>query len=501
MSKLHNNLYIVALGAAAGSLEALKQFFQTMPLEAPFAFVVISVDYSSQQLAQQIKRPVTELQAGMTLRAAQVYLLTQPMTLKATKVYKCPKTSLIIDTFLHALAQEQGAQAIAIILSGNGNDGCQGISRIKQQNGMVIIQTPSSAQFNSMPQSALNSGQFDWVLLPAAMPTALLQAIYPHQPDSERHYIAQLEQTLAATRQALQATAHQLEVAQTTEEQLCAAHNARYKHAELALRHSEERLQLVTSIGQIGICEWEIESNDLFWDEMTFQLYGLDSTQCSLSYETWYNSLHPEDQQAVEAQLKSILVSEQQCFDLHFRIVRPDGNLRHIHARIQIRRDPKGQALSLLGINWDVTEEIQARQALQESEERFRLITETVQDVFWMSTPGVQKMLYVSPAYEQIWGYSCASLYQNPRSFFDAVHPEDKEQLIKGLTEHAHGKWMFEYRIVTPQGAVRWIRDRGYPIVDATGELRLMTGTASDITAIKQTEQLLKNTQRLAHIG
>jgi len=480
---MHNNFYIVALGAAAGSLDALKQFFQAMPVEAPFAFVVISVDYSSQLLAQHLNRPVEELKAGMCLRPAQVYLLAQPMTMKAAKVYECPNASLIIDTFFHSLAQEQGALAIGIILSGNGNDGCQGIDHIKQHKGMVIIQTPSSARFNSMPQSALNTGQFDWVLLPAAMPTALMHVIYP---DSERHYIAQLEQTLAATRQALQA----LKVVQSTEEHLC--------HAELAL---EERLQLVTSIGQIGICEWEIDSNDLFWDEMTFQLYGLDPAHCSLSYETWYNSLHPEDQQAVEAQLKSILASEQQCFELHFRIIRPDGNLRHIHARVQIRRDPKGQPLSLLGINWDVTEEIQARQALQDSEERFRLITETVQDVFWMSTPGVQKMLYVSPAYEQIWGYSCASLYQNPRSFFDAIHPEDKEQLIQGLTEHAHGKWMFEYRIITPQGEIRWIRDRSYPIVDATGELRLMTGTASDITAMKQTEQLLKNTQRLAHLG
>ena len=66
---------------------------------------------------------------------------------------------------------------------------------------------------------------------------------------------------------------------------------------------------------------------------------------------------------------------------------------------------------------------IQAEEAVRESEQHLRLVTENIQDVFWMSTPGIQEMIYVSPAYEKIWGRTCASLYDSPQSFMDAIHP------------------------------------------------------------------------------
>jgi len=118
---------------------------------------------------------------------------------------------------------------------------------------------------------------------------------------------------------------------------------------------------------------------------------------------------------------------------------------------------------------------------------KYRLIPETIQDVFWMSTPGITRMIYVSPAYETIWGRSRASLYDSPRSFLDAVHPDDRDKLIAGLQEHAAGKWDFEYRIVRPGGSVRWIRDRGFPVREKDGSVLYMTGIATDITDLMET--------------
>jgi PAS domain S-box-containing protein len=131
-------------------------------------------------------------------------------------------------------------------------------------------------------------------------------------------------------------------------------------------------------------------------------------------------------------------------------------------------------------------------EALAESEERFRRIAETIQDVFWMSTPGITKMIYVSPAYERVWGRSRESLYARPQSFLDAVHPEDRDRLAAGVQEHAHGRWDFEYRIIRPDGSIRWIRDRGFPIHDEEGKLLRMTGVATDITERKQAEEALR---------
>jgi PAS domain S-box-containing protein len=130
---------------------------------------------------------------------------------------------------------------------------------------------------------------------------------------------------------------------------------------------------------------------------------------------------------------------------------------------------------------------------LGKADAAFRLITETIQDVFWMSTPGIQKMLYVSPAYEKIWGRSRETLYKSPKSFADAIHPEDRDRIIEGVKAHARGSWDFEYRIIQPDGSVRWIHDRGFPLRDEKGTLYLMTGVASDITERKCMEMLLQD--------
>ncbi len=132
------------------------------------------------------------------------------------------------------------------------------------------------------------------------------------------------------------------------------------------------------------------------------------------------------------------------------------------------------------------------KHVLVDFEQELRLITETIQDVFWMSTPGITRMLYVSPAYEDIWGRSLDSLYQNPQSFIEAIHPEDRAQVRHGVPGHAQGEWDFEYRILRPDGSIRWIRDRGFPVYDEGGNPVRMVGVASDITPRVQAEERVK---------
>jgi PAS domain S-box-containing protein len=138
-----------------------------------------------------------------------------------------------------------------------------------------------------------------------------------------------------------------------------------------------------------------------------------------------------------------------------------------------------------------------AEQALQESEERFRQLAENITEmVFWISNPKERQMLYVSPAYESIWGRSCKSLYGNCMEWLEAIHPQDRQRVQTVFFEHSlTGMYNEEYRIIRPDGSWRWIRDRGFPIRDFSGEPNRVVGIAEDITSSKLAEEELRDSE------
>ena len=137
-------------------------------------------------------------------------------------------------------------------------------------------------------------------------------------------------------------------------------------------------------------------------------------------------------------------------------------------------------------------------EALHESEERFRQLAENINAVFWMTDPRKERILYVSPAYETVWGRPCASLYAQPQSFLDAIHPDDRARVITlSLERQARGETAdVEYRVVRPDGSIRWVRDRGFPVKDPTGAVYRTAGIAEDITERKQAEALLRESEQ-----
>jgi two-component system sensor kinase len=197
----------------------------------------------------------------------------------------------------------------------------------------------------------------------------------------------------------------------------------------------------------------------------------------------------PEEREKLDNALRE-LVHDGKAYDIEFSIQRAtDGEVRVIHSMARYDREDR----TVFGIIHDITENVRANRKLRESEIRFRQIAENLDEVVWLISD--EELLYVSPSYEAIWGQSCQSLYEDPSSFTELVHPEDKEEVIRRYERIRDGEMIdMEYRILRADGEVRWIRARTFPVSLDEGKSSRYVGLAEDITThIRQQEELKRS--------
>ena len=153
----------------------------------------------------------------------------------------------------------------------------------------------------------------------------------------------------------------------------------------------------------------------------------------------------------------------------------------------------------------DVTEQYRVREALYESEQRLRQLTENMKEVFWLSSPEWDEISYISPSFEDIWGYSCENLYRNPRLWLEAIHPDDVQQVLddipKDINKLEKEIDFREYRIINEKGDTVWIKARAYPIYDNDGNVVRIAGIAENITDHKLVNETLQRTQKMNALG
>ena len=176
MSKVEQSVITVAIGASAGGLEAFKVFFECLPVDTGLSFVVIQHLAAGQEsmltdiLSRFTKIPVQVVKDGLLVEPNHVYVIPPGTTMtiekKVLKLTSKGKSLKPIDTFFISLAEDLKSQSIGIVLSGTGSDGTEGLKAIKAQGGITFAQTPDSAQYGDMPQSAISAEATDFVLSP-----------------------------------------------------------------------------------------------------------------------------------------------------------------------------------------------------------------------------------------------------------------------------------------------------------------------------------------------
>lgn len=169
---------------------------------------------------------------------------------------------------------------------------------------------------------------------------------------------------------------------------------------------------------------------------------------------------------------------------------RKDGSTFPVEVNVRYIRLDRSY---LVAVVRDITGRKQAEEVLRESEERFRQLAENIDEVFWLTNPVKSEMLYISPAYEKIWGRRCEDLCASPHTWLDAIHPEDCERIRHAATKkQEEGTYDEEYRIIQPDGSIRWIRDRAFPVRNASGEIQRIAGVARDITEGRQATERIQ---------
>ncbi len=268
-----------------------------------------------------------------------------------------------------------------------------------------------------------------------------------------------------------------------------------YSQAQAGLQqYFDLPLDLLCSLNREG----RFQSASFSW----VQLLGWRPTE--LEGQSWSEWIHPQDLQSSLLKLNSLLnhrphgqittprPRKRSCFEHRFR--HRDGSYRWL--RWQLVTDDNSQQI-VHGWIRDVTHEKVSPAEQFGFEREFLQLAQTMRDVFWIYDPIAEQQLYVSPSYEKVWERSCNSLYADPKSLQAAIHPEDRVYVkvaLNKLCETAiapkgSDQCDLEYRIQTPEGDIRWIHDRSFPLRDANGEMYRFIGVAEDITEQRQAEQ------------
>ena len=270
------------------------------------------------------------------------------------------------------------------------------------------------------------------------------------------------------------------------------------KRATEVLRESEEQFRAMFELASVGIAQA---------DPHTAQWLLVNKKMCEI---TGYSAgellqmrvpdiTYPEDRQFGREAFERVVRGETPDYRMEKRYIRKDGALAWVNVNMTIIRDAAGQPIRTMAAIEDITKRKQAEKALRESDERFRQLADNITDAFWIRSSDMREVHYVSAAFERIWGRSVKSLYANPHQWADFILPEDRERVLgafAALVGDARSLDI-EYRILRPDGEIRWVRVRGFPVRDAADKLIRHIGIVTDITESKEAEEALRRTSEL----
>ena len=278
------------------------------------------------------------------------------------------------------------------------------------------------------------------------------------------------------------------------------------EEAREQLAQEKQRLIEAQAVAKVGSWDTDLANMTVLWSAETHRIFETDPDTFAPTHAAFLTLVHPADRAGVDA---AFMASSEKSgrHSIEHRIVLPDGRIKFVEERWQIHA-AAGERRRAVGTCQDITERVVAQRLIEQSHRRFKQMADSISQVFWMSDLEKKKMIYINPAYETIWGRSCDELYRNPGAWLDAVLPEDRERVLAALPRQLDGSYDEQYRISRPDGEIRWIRDRAYPVRDEDGCVHQVAGVAQDVTeqvlaeaAMHVSQEFLEKAQEVANTG
>jgi PAS domain S-box-containing protein len=275
------------------------------------------------------------------------------------------------------------------------------------------------------------------------------------------------------------------------------------KKAEQDLEIASERLAIATRAGGVGIWDWDCVNDMLLWDDHMYVLYGITKDSFTGAFEAWRSGLHPDDVAQCDHQINLALSGEKE-FNTEFRVIWPDGTVRHIRALAEVKRDTSGKPFRMIGTNWDITKEKCAEKEISNQNEFLQKVGEIAKVGGWE---------YDVLNNINIWNKVTYDIHEMPYDFVPMPEKginfykegESRDKITEVFTAAVQESKAFDEELVliTATGKEKWVRAIGEPVVE-NGKCDKVTGVFQDIDKRKRAElelELSKEQWRLAVDG
>jgi diguanylate cyclase (GGDEF)-like protein/PAS domain S-box-containing protein len=259
-----------------------------------------------------------------------------------------------------------------------------------------------------------------------------------------------------------------------------------------------ERLHTALETSEDGVWDLNLTDGIMYFNPRYATLMGLKPGENHLSLKDYRELIHPDDQTAMLDAFKAHILRQTTSYESEYRLLTRFGKWRWVLDRGRIMtQDAQGKPTRMVGTHIDITERKVIQEALQQSEEKFRQLAENMREVFWLRDKESGRFIYISPAFNEIWGHSADEMYEDPNLFLDSIHWEDFSRVYHGLRELVTNGVILneEYRILQADGSIRWVLSRAYPIRDGGGDFYRIAGIVEDITERKEIEMALRKSE------